>query len=434
MNYFSTNNKAKKYSFQNAVMLGLAPDGGLFQPERIPQLKPSIIKGLKNLSFQEIGYEISKLYIENEINNNEIQNIVEKSISFPAPLINLNETISVLELFYGPTLAFKDFGARFLANTIAYFANKTGEQINILVATSGDTGSAVAHGFYGINGVNVFLLYPSNKVSKIQEMQLTTLNKNIIALEVDGTFDDCQAMVKKAFVDEELNSEKKLSSANSINIARLIPQSFYYFEAAKQIDDDGNNICFSVPSGNLGNLTAGLLAKKMGLKTAKFISALNINDVFAKYLTTGNFQPRPSIKTVSNAMDVGNPSNLTRIKSLFDELLNLMNENIVAYSFTDTQTIQKIKNLFDQTDYVIDPHGAVGYLAAEKYIKSNQYINEKIIVLETAHPAKFLDVVEKAIAKKIEIPERLKLCLSKEKKSIKISNKYSELKEFILSN
>jgi len=436
MNYFSTNNSSIKYTFESAVMMGLAPDGGLFMPELTPQLQHSFFSELKKLSFQEIGFEISKLFIENEITNNVLLNIINKAINFSAPLIHVNKSVSILELFHGPTLAFKDFGARFLANIISYFTKKNGTETNILVATSGDTGSAVASGFYGIEGVNVYLLYPSKKVSKIQEMQLTTLDKNVTALEVNGTFDDCQALVKKAFVDEEIISKKKLSSANSINIARLIPQTFYYFEAFKQINKSTNQVYISVPSGNLGNLTAGLIAKKMGLKITKFISALNSNNVFQNYLSKGVFEPRASVKTISNAMDVGNPSNFVRIQSLFNNNLNSINKNVSAYSFNDDETKKAIKKLYEDTGYIIDPHGAVGYLAQKKFWENKVLVkaNTECIILETAHPSKFIDVVEKAISKKIEMPEKLKLCLEKEKNTVKISKRFADFKEYLITN
>jgi len=434
MNYYSTNNPSTKFSFESAVMMGLAPDGGLFLPEVIPQLKSSFINGVKDISFKEIGFEISKLFIEKEVTDNTLQNIIENSINFPAPLIKLNNTISVLELFHGPTLAFKDFGARFLANLISHFAQKKSTETNILVATSGDTGSAVASGFYSKEGVNVYMLYPSKKVSEIQEKQLTTFGKNVIALEVEGTFDDCQALVKKAFVDNDIKSRKKLSSANSINIARLIPQSFYYFEAFKQLQAGNEQLYFIVPSGNLGNLTAGLFAKKMGLKVTKFIAALNSNNVFKSYLDSGIFSPRHSVRTVSNAMDVGSPSNLIRIRALFNNDIDFMNKTISSYYFNDAETLNAIKELYDETGYIIDPHGAVGYLAQKKHLIENKLTKTDCVILETAHPAKFSDVVEKSVSKKIEIPERLKSCLEKEKKSIKISNKFNDFKEYLISN
>jgi len=339
MQYYSTNNKNQLVNFKSALLTGLAADGGLCLPEYIPELSKSFLDNLVNYSMQEVAFYISQKFIGDEINEEDLQNIIESSINFPVPLVSLNKNLSVLELFHGPTLAFKDFGARFMARTMEYFLKDEKDDLNILVATSGDTGSAVASGFLGVKGVRVFVLYPSGKVSKIQEQQFTTLGENIQAFEIDGNFDDCQKIVKTAFLDKELISRKKMSSANSINIARLIPQTFYYFEAAKQIPQNDNPIIFSVPSGNFGNLTAGLFAKKMGLQIYKFIAATNSNDVFPKYLSSGTYTPMPSIKTFSNAMDVGNPSNLQRINDLFDDDVSLIKSVVYAKSFSDTSTV-----------------------------------------------------------------------------------------------
>ena len=413
-------------------MKGLAPDGGLFMPEFIPKLDTAFIKNLQKFSIQEIGFEVAKLFTDDEISVNDLKSIIEDAINFDAPLKALDKNLSVLELFHGPTLAFKDFGARFMARTMNYFLKDSEEVVNILVATSGDTGSAVASGFYGVEGINVYLLYPSGKVSDIQEMQLTTFDKNITALEIEGTFDDCQKLVKTAFVDDDINAKMKLSSANSINIARLIPQSFYYFNGFKQLKNKSENVLISVPSGNLGNLTAGLMAKKMGLPITKFIGATNSNSVFTEFIHSGEYKPRPSIKTLSNAMDVGAPSNLARIESLYDEHSVIL-KDIASNTHNDDQTIEMIKKIFQKYNYIIDPHGAVGMLALEQYVTEERIDNYSSIVIETAHPAKFKDSVEDALGINIELPETLQKCISKERKTIKLSNLYSEFKEYLLN-
>lgn len=430
MKYFSTRDKSNPVSFKQAVMQGLANDGGLYMPEFIPSFSNDFWSSLNNLSFQEISFEVASKFIDGEISKNKIHDLIEKAVSFPAPVIDLNDEIKILELFHGPTLAFKDFGAQFMAKTMEYFVQQDNAQLNILVATSGDTGSAVANGFYGVEGINVFILYPSGKVSSIQEKQLTTLDKNITALEIEGTFDDCQRLVKEAFVDEELKSKLNLSSANSINIARLIPQSFYYINAVKQFLKEGAVI--SIPSGNLGNLTAGLFAKKMGAPISNFIAATNSNKVFTDYLNTGKFSPRNSVLTYSNAMDVGNPSNLKRIQYLYNFNLLQIQKDISSFSFNDEETLSAIKDVFLKYNYIIDPHGAVGYLALKKYFKNNTYPKKIGIVAETAHASKFLNIVENAIQNKVEIPNRLKIILEKEKHSVKLDNKFNSLKEFLL--
>ena len=432
MKYYSTNNKNYRVSFQEAVIKGLSPDGGLFMPEFIPKLDSSFINLLSNLSLQKIGFEVAKNFVGKEIPANDLQSIIEDAINFDAPLIKLNDNISILELFHGPTLAFKDFGARFMARIMSYFLRNSDEIVNILVATSGDTGSAVASGFYGVEGINVFLLYPSGKVSEIQEKQLTTFDKNITAIEIDGTFDDCQNLVKTAFMDEEINSEMKLSSANSINIARLIPQSFYYFNAYKQISDKTKDVIFSIPSGNLGNLTAGLLAKKMGLPISKYIGATNSNSIFTEFIQSGKYEPRVSVKTISNAMDVGTPSNLARIESLYDEHSVIL-KDIASNTHNDMQTIEKMKEIYQKYNYTIDPHGAVGLLALEQYIMEEKLDNYCGVVLETAHPAKFKDVVDRALNSNIEIPKVLQKAIEKEKNSLFLSAKYEEFKKYLMN-
>ncbi|MBU2491762.1 MAG: threonine synthase [Bacteroidetes bacterium] len=431
MKFYSTNNENKFVTFKEAVIKGLADDGGLFMPEFIPRFEPSFFKNLENYSFQEIAFDIAIKFIEGEINKEELRSIINRAINFPAPLIKLNDQFSLLELFHGPTLAFKDFGARFMAEIISHLSQ---EKLNILVATSGDTGSAVAGGFFGKENINVFLLYPCGKVSEIQEKQLTTWGGNITALEIKGTFDDCQRLVKSAFVDKDLTSRKKFSSANSISIARLLPQIFYYFEAYKQLKDKRKETIVCVPSGNLGNLTAGLFAKMMGLPIDKFISATNKNDIFTKYINTSLFEPRDSVQTLSNAMDVGNPSNFARILSVYKNTYNKIKNDIYSASFSDEETLNAIKEVYEKYNYIIDPHGAVGYLAVKNYLSEKNIEEVNSIVLETAHPAKFLDTVENAINKKVEIPARLEECFHKEKQSISLSNNYDEFKKYLMDN
>ena len=433
MKYYSTYNKDYVVSFEEAVTKGLSPDGGLFVPEHIPTLDNSFYKNLINLSIQEIGFVVARQFVDDEITDTDLKNIIDDAINFDAPLVMLDENTSILELFHGPTLAFKDFGARFMARTLSHFLQDSDAEVNILVATSGDTGSAVASGFYGVEGINVFLLYPGGKVSQIQEKQLTTFGKNINAIEIEGTFDDCQKLVKSAFVDSELNSQIRLSSANSINIARLIPQSFYYFNAFKQIKDKSKEILFSIPSGNLGNLTAGIIAKKMGLPISKFIAATNSNSIFTDFIKTGEFVPRKSVKTLSNAMDVGNPSNLARIKSIYNEHSEII-KVIASNSHNDTQTIEMMKEIYKKYNYTIDPHGAVGLLALKQYVNLAKVKNYSGVVLETAHPSKFKDTVDKALNTDVAIPEILQNAINKKKKSTKLTNNYKLFKEFLLTS
>ena len=431
MKYYSTNNPDYKVSFKTAVMHGLAEDGGLFLPERLPLLGKNFFDNLSSSSFHDISFTVSKLFIENEIPDNILKKIIEDALNFDAPLVDLDDNSAVLELFHGPTLAFKDFGARFMARTLNYFIDKEDGELNILVATSGDTGSAVASGFYGIEGINVFVLYPGKKISEYQEKQITTLGKNIFPVEIEGTFDDCQKIVKEAFVNKTITNKKKLSSANSINIARLLPQSFYYIEAYKKAERNNREVIFSVPSGNLGNLTGGIIANKIGLPVNKFIAAVNSNSVFKEYLQTSDFKPRPSVKTLSNAMDVGNPSNFARIIDIFDNKYEAVKSSIVAESFNDEQTLNAIKNVYKKYNYVIDPHGAVGYLAYDKLVSNKEKVYT--VILETAHPAKFSDTISEALDVKVEIPERLKVSLNKEKKTYELSNGFDDFKEFIIN-
>lgn len=431
MKLYSTKNPTKFVSLKEAVFKGLPEDNGLYMPENIPRLPENFIKNLKSQSFQSIAFEVAKTMIGDAIPENDLKNIVESAIDFPAPVVKLDDNTHILELFHGPSLAFKDFGARFMAQLMSYFNRNDNQELVILVATSGDTGGAVAAGFYETLGIKVVILYPSGKVSMLQEKQLTTLGKNIAALEVDGTFDDCQALVKQAFLDDTLTSKIRLSSANSINIARLIPQSFYYFEAYKQLETKGKRVVFSVPSGNFGNLTAGLFAKKMGLPVHEFIAATNANDVVPQYLETGEYKPTPSVRTLSNAMDVGNPSNFARMLDIYSSTWNKMTKEIKGYTFDDEATKEGVKEVFKKYNYIIDPHGAVGYLALKEYQKEHDVVG---VVLETAHPTKFLDDMESILEQKIPIPERLACLTDKEKSATHIRTDFASFKEWLMKN
>jgi threonine synthase len=426
---YSTKNKDTRVTLSTALFKGLPDDNGLFMPERIPRISQHFIENLSAFSFQEIAYRVSHTMLQGSIPPSELRNLIEKAINFPAPVVKLNEQTHVLELFHGPSLAFKDFGARFMAQLMRYFNEEATRELVILVATSGDTGGAVAAGFYDTPGIQVVILYPSGKVSDLQEKQLTTLGKNITALEVQGTFDDCQALVKSAFLDSDLTSKIRLSSANSINIARLIPQSFYYFEAFKQLSSNGNPVVFSVPSGNFGNLTAGLFAKKMGLPIHQFIAATNANDVVPQYLHTGKYTPRPSVSTLSNAMDVGNPSNFARMNDICSTW-NMMRDEIVGYAFDDTTTEKAVREVAEKYDYTIDPHGALGYLAFREYQKQNP--NAIGVILETAHPAKFLPDMERILGHEIDVPQRLAELSHKEKQVIEMDNDFQNFKSWLL--
>jgi len=434
MYFYSTKNKTEKVNFQTALFKGLPDDNGLYMPLRFNKLSPSFIENIENYSLQEIAYQVSKTILTDSISNSTLKNIVDTSINFPAPIHTLNENTHVLELFHGPSLAFKDFGARFMAQCMSHYLLKEKKEITILVATSGDTGGAVAAGFYKTLCVKVVILYPKGKVSDIQEKQLTTLGENITALEIDGTFDDCQALVKQAFLDSELRTRINLSSANSINIARLIPQSFYYFEAYKQLKLKGKtDIVFVVPSGNFGNITAGLFAQKLGLPVNKFIAAVNANDVFTKYIQSGNFTPKPSVRTISNAMDVGNPSNFARIDFLNDSSWNKVKKNIASYTFTDAETELAMREVMQKYNYVLEPHAAIGYLAWQKYVSETKTPATGII-LGTAHAAKFYDDVVRIINSKINVPESLQNILQKEKLAVALIPDFKVFKSFLLDN
>lgn len=430
MRLYSTKNKSRFVSLKEAVLKGLPDDNGLYMPETIPQLPKSFFDSLREKEFVDIGFEVSRSLFQDEVPENDLMDIVSKALTFPAPIVKLSESTFILELFHGPSLAFKDFGARFMAQLMSYFNKDADKELTILVATSGDTGGAVAAGFHNTPGINIVILYPSGKVSELQEKQLTTLGGNVKALEILGTFDDCQALVKKAFLDQELNQRLRLSSANSINIARLVPQSFYYFEAWKQLPA-GTKPTFIVPSGNFGNLTAGVLAKKMGLPIQQFVAATNANDVVPEYLKTGIYRPRPSIQTISNAMDVGNPSNFERLQDLFGFTWNRFKEEISAYALNDHETRAEMIDCYESYKYVLDPHGAVGYGAWKKY--QSTHTDSTGVILETAHPSKFIDEVASTLNIDVEIPKRLATLRERPKESLKMDSKYNKLKEYLLN-
>lgn len=425
MNYYSTNKKNSKVSLKEAVLKGLAPDNGLYMPESIPVLPNAFFDSLPEKTFQQLAYEVAHSLLQQDVPADELRKMIEHTITFDAPLVEIEKSVFSLELFHGPTLAFKDFGARFMSQLLSWFAKEEKREIVILVATSGDTGSAVANGFLGVPGVKVVVLYPSGKVSDIQEKQFTTLGQNITALEVEGTFDDCQRLVKEAFLDEDLNKEFFLTSANSINIARLIPQSFYYFYAWSRLKDR-SNVVFSVPSGNFGNLTAGLIATRMGLSIRQFIASTNRNDIVPEYLQSGIFNPKPSQTTISNAMDVGNPSNFARMMDLYFNDLNQIKADVTGYRFSDEETKQAMREVYKTSNYILDPHGAVGYLGLKKYLAEHTAATG--VFLETAHPAKFLEVVERALKTEVVVPERLSVFLKKNKKSTSCTNNFAQFK------
>jgi threonine synthase len=431
MLYYSLNHNATRVNFAEATINGQAPDKGLYFPRSIPLLPLDFIKHLKNYSKEEIGFTIMKPFVGESIKDEALYNIIAETVNFDFPLIKINEQISSLELFHGPTLAFKDVGARFMSRCLEYFNKDNQQKITVLVATSGDTGGAVANGFLGVDGIDVVILYPSGKVSQVQELQLTTLGQNITALEVNGTFDDCQAIVKQAFADEDITQEMQLTSANSINVARWLPQQLYYFYAYQQWQhEEAPIIC--VPSGNFGNVCAGIVAYKSGLPVKHFIAACNVNDVIPNYFATNNYQPKAAVATVSNAMDVGNPSNFIRIQELFQQQLNDLKNKMSSMSVNDATTIQTIKEVYQQYQYILDPHGAVAFCALNDYLKKNNADGGGYI-LETAHPVKFSDTVEIAIQKKINIPLSVEYLFTKEKKSIKMSAAFIDFKEWLLN-
>ena len=436
MQYYSTNHQSPKVSFKEATIQGQAPDKGLYFPERIPVLPKEIIENITQYSNEEIAYRVIAPYVGDTIPEAELRRIVNETVNFDIPLVKVTNDIFSLELYHGPTLAFKDIGARFMSRCLGYFVKNLKQKVTVLVATSGDTGGAVANGFYDVDGVEVVILYPFGKVSSVQEKQLTTLGKNIHALEVAGTFDDCQQMVKHAFTDAELGEKLFLTSANSINVARWLPQQFYYFFAYKQwlsssLGDGGNPPVVAVPSGNFGNICAGILAHVSGLPVQHFIAACNANDVVPAFMQTEKYEPKKAVATISNAMDVGNPSNFVRILEIFDNQFVNLKKVLSSCSITDDETKETLKSVYQNNGYLLDPHGAVGYLALQRYLQ--QHPSQKGIVLETAHPVKFYDVVEPVIGEAVPIPATIQQQLSLEKKSTKINAEADLLKAFLYS-
>jgi threonine synthase len=427
MKYFSLNNNSPKVSFEEAVALGLAPDRGLYFPESITPLPNTFFQNIENLSHEEIAFEAIKQFVGDEIPEVELKRIIAETLCFDFPCIAVEENIYSLELFHGPTMAFKDVGARFMSRCLGYFNRNDDKKVTVLVATSGDTGGAVASGFLGVKGVEVIILYPSGKVSEIQERQLTTLGQNIKALEVDGVFDDCQDMVKKAFLDDTLK-HKNLTSANSINIARWLPQMFYIFFAYQHLKKHNKPIILSCPSGNFGNICAGIMAKRLGLPISHFVASTNANDTVPRFLEKGNYDPKPSIATISNAMDVGNPSNFIRIQELYHHDLNEFEKDFCSYSYSDGETEAAMQDIYARTQYIAEPHGAIGYLGLKKEMEKHP--NSVGVFLETAHPIKFLDTVEPLMDLKLPIPKQIESVLNKEKVSIKIST-YADFKTFV---
>ena len=431
---YSTNHQSPDVSLEEAVFRGLPPDNGLYMPHVIPTLPASFFENIDKMSITDIAFEVSKALLSDDISDEDLKIIINRAIDFEAPLVEIEDNTYILELFHGPSMAFKDFGARFMASLMSYFLQKSQKDIHILVATSGDTGGAVAQGFYKTPGIKVTILYPTGKVSDIQEKQLTTLGENITALEVDGTFDDCQALVKTAFLDKELSLKFNLASANSINISRLIPQSFYYFHAFAELKRRGNTkpVVFCVPSGNFGNLSAGLIAKRMGLPVKMFIAATNANNVVPIYLESGKYEPILSKETISNAMDVGNPSNFIRMRLLAGDDYEQVVSHIAGNFRNDTDTRKAMKDIFDRTGYVMCPHTAVAYLGLKSYTDT---LDEDVagVALSTAHYAKFLEVVENTLGTKVDVPERLSSLLSKEKVSIPMSKEFNDFKKYLLS-
>ena len=431
MIYNSLNHLSKSETFKGAVLKGIASDKGLYFPSKIKPFTKKIITNLGKLSIHDIAFESIKQFVGTSIPTNKLKSIIEETLSFDFPLIEIEENIFSLELFHGPTLAFKDVGARFMALCMGFFNENSTDKITVLVATSGDTGGAVAKGFYNIPGIDVIILYPKGKVSLVQEKQMTTLGKNITSLEIEGVFDDCQEMVKKAFIDPQINKKIRLTSANSINIARWLPQMFYYFAGYQKVSKHKLPVNFSVPSGNFGNLCAGLIAQKIGLPVNHFLACTNLNNAVPRYLKSGVYDPKNTIQTISNAMDVGNPSNFIRVQKVFNNDIHKLKKLIKGYSFNDNETKKCIKNIYKKNKYILDPHGAIGYLGLKKY--TEKYPNQIGIFMETAHPCKFAEIVEKTINKKVDIPRKLNKTLKGEKKSIQISD-YTQFKEYLLKS
>lgn len=432
MKYYSTNKNAPLADLHKAVVKGLAEDRGLYMPEQIKMLPKSFFDNIQDMSFQELSYVVADAFFGEDVEAEALKQIVYDTLAFETPVVQVDGRIYALELFHGPTLAFKDVGARFMARLLQYFIRQEGkEQVNVLVATSGDTGSAVANGFLGVDGIHVYVLYPKGKVSKIQESQFTTLGKNITAIEVDGVFDDCQALVKNAFMDEELNKHMKLTSANSINVARFLPQAFYYFNAYAQMKKMGkaDNLVMCVPSGNFGNITAALFGHQMGLPIKRFIAANNANDIFYQYLQTGIYDPKPSKQTLANAMDVGDPSNFARIYDLYGGSHEKVTSIISGATYSDEQIRETVLACYKQTGYILDPHGSCGYRALQEGLKDGEYG----VFCETAHPAKFKETVDSITKGDVEIPERLAAFMRGKKESVPMSKEFNDFKAFLMS-
>ncbi len=430
MQYYSLNKKAPKTSFEIAVRKGLAPDKGLYFPEKITPLDSSFLENLDQLSNIEIAFHAIKQFVGSEIPESELKTIIKETLNFEFPIVSIEDNISTLELFHGPTMAFKDVGARFMARCLGYFNKNNNKEVTVLVATSGDTGGAVANGFLGVKGVKVVILYPRGKVSNVQEQQLTTLGQNITTFEVEGTFDDCQDMVKKAFLDSDLTTKKELTSANSINVARWLPQMFYFMFAYKQLKQYNKPLVFSVPSGNFGNICAGMVAQKLGLPFPHFIASNNENDVVTRYLSSKKYTPLATIQTISNAMDVGNPSNFIRIQALHNNDFQALKSNLSGYRFSDEETREAIDSIYKSTGYITDPHGAVGYLGCHHYLKFNPDVHT--VFLETAHPTKFLDVVQPLVPEVIKLPPQIKAVMGRPKNAKSIVN-YADFKANLLA-
>ncbi|MBP7533798.1 MAG: threonine synthase [Chitinophagales bacterium] len=432
MFFYSTRHQSPNANLRQAVMQGLPTDNGLFMPSHIEKLPASFFDNIENLSFPEISFAVAQCLLQDTIPAADLKEIVYKAINFDAPLIPINQNLACLELTHGPSLAFKDFGARFMAQIMQYFVRQSKQKLYILVATSGDTGGAVAQGFLGVEGIEVIILYPSKKISELQEKQLTTLGNNITALEVAGTFDDCQHLVKQAFLDTQLQQHLQLSSANSINLARLVPQAFYYVYAYAQAKKYGKPVVFSVPSGNFGNLTAGLLAKRIGTPIHHFVAANNANNVFTQYHHTALFNPRSSVTTLSNAMDVGNPSNLQRIQDLYNNDIDAIRADIDAYDYTDQQTVEAMKQVYEKYNYLMCPHTAVAYLGINSYLANHPTEDITGVFLATAHPAKFLDIVEPALNIKVPLPENLAKLVDRPKQAIPMSTQFADFKAYLM--
>jgi len=430
MQYYSLNKKAPKTSFEIAVRKGLAPDKGLYFPQIITPLDTSFLENLDQLSNIEIAFHAIKQFVGSEIPESELKTIIKETLNFEFPIVSIEDNISTLELFHGPTMAFKDVGARFMARCLGYFNKNNNKEVTVLVATSGDTGGAVANGFLGVKGVKVVILYPRGKVSNVQEQQLTTLGQNITAFEVEGTFDDCQDMVKKAFLDSDLTTKKELTSANSINVARWLPQMFYFMFAYKQLKQHNKPLVFSVPSGNFGNICAGMVAQKLGFPFPHFIASNNENDVVTRYLSSKKYTPLATVQTISNAMDVGNPSNFIRIQALHNNDFQALKSNLSGYRFSDEETREAIDSIYKSTGYITDPHGAVGYLGCHHYLKLNPDVHT--VFLETAHPTKFLDVVQPLVPEVIELPPQIKAVMGRPKNAKSIVN-YADFKANLLA-